>query len=385
LFSPLRLKSIELRNRFIVPSMQRSRCRDGKPSTEVAAYYRQRAEGGFSLILGESCAVDHPSASQKAGCLRMNAETKMAWRDCVDGVVRAGSHMFIQLWHEGAVRDDQAPGPYAGYPTLSPSGLVVGGRQQGRSATIPELQDIKDAYVRSAAMAKEIGAAGVELHGGHGFLLDQFLWAETNLRGDHYGGEGIEHRLRFPAEVVAAVRREVGDDFLISFRFSQWKELNYHSARIVESSEELAVLLRALRTAGVDMFNVSTRRFYRPEWNGSDLGLAGWTKALTGAPVVTVGGVGLDNDVIECLIEGVPAVNNLAGSLAELLRRFERGEFDLVAVGRASIGDPQWVNKVAAGRFDDITVFNREALLAAMGWDSADAEVVWAKDMPVRA
>lgn len=373
LFSPYRLKTIELRNRFVVPSMQRWRCRDGRPTSAVAAYYGARAAGGFAIVNSEAVAIDHPSACGKASALRLIPDTRDAWRTCVDAVTRQGAHMLMQLWHQGAMRvvdeGDALPSVLREAPTLSPSGLVLGERAAGRSATVRELADIRDAYVRSALIAQEIGAAGVEVHGGHGFLLDQFLWAATNLRVDEYGGADIAARARFPVEVVQAIRQAVGPDFIISFRFSQWKELDY-SARIVASPGELERMLQVLLAAGVDMFNVSTRRFYKPEWPDSDMGLAGWTKRLSGAPVVAVGGVGVSNDVLEAMKGGAPTRNDVEASLRALVIRFRQGEFDLVAVGRASLADGDWVSKVADGRFDEIREFDRAALFADMGWDS---------------
>jgi 2,4-dienoyl-CoA reductase-like NADH-dependent reductase (Old Yellow Enzyme family) len=381
LLSPFRLKSITLRNRFMVPSMQRWKCRDGRPTPQVADYYRRLAEGGFALVNSESCAVDHPSASKREGSLRMKGSTKEAWRACVQGVTGAGGHMLIQLWHEGAMSEEgsvaSALSAFRDAPTLSPSGLVLANKSVGRAASLVELEEIKQAYVRSALMAQEIGAAGVELHAAHGFLLDQFLWAETNRRTDGYGGDELLNRLRFPQEIVVAIRAAAGKDFVISFRFSQWKELNYHTARILESPIELDTMLRVLREAGVDVFNVSTRRFYKPEWQGSDRSLASWTKALTDAAVITVGGVGVNNDVLESLVEGGQTQNDVIGSLRELIKRLNRGEFDLVAVGRASIADPDWVNKVIAQRYESIGVFDRNSLLTDMGWTADSGDVAW--------
>src|SRR5581483_2139149 len=104
----------------------------------------------------------------------------------------------------------------------------------------------------------------------------------------------------FPTEVVAAIRAACGPDFIISLRFSQWKEANY-DAQVVRNPEELRLMLDAFRAAGADLFHASMRRFWLPEWEGSDLSLAGWTKSLTDAPVITVGSVGLDVDVMDNL------------------------------------------------------------------------------------
>src|SRR5581483_1547378 len=183
------------------------------------------------------------------------------------------------------------------YPTLSPSGLAHAKRANGRAATGQELIDIREGFVRSALLAKAAGFDGVEVHAAHGYLLDQFLWAETNRRTDGYGGPDIRDRVRFPAEIVAAVRAELGPRPVVGLRFSQWKEVNF-DARVAETPDELKLMLDALRAAGADYFHASARRFWTPEWPGSDLGIAGWTKSLTDRPVIAVGSVGLDIDVM---------------------------------------------------------------------------------------
>jgi 2,4-dienoyl-CoA reductase-like NADH-dependent reductase (Old Yellow Enzyme family) len=269
--------------------------------------------------------------------------------------------MFMQLWHEGAVRKEGGDGPYAQYPTLSPSGLVHAGKPNGRAATAEDLDAIKDAFVRGALAARQIGADGVEVHACHGYLLDQFLWAETNRRTDGYGGDDIRARVRFPAEIVRAIRMAVGPEFVIAFRFSQWKEVNY-DARVVPTPQDLGVMLSILRAAGVDIFHASARRFWIPEWPDSDLGIAGWTKSLTDAPVIAVGSVGLDTDVMENFF-GKEAQSTGDAGFRELLRRFSNAEFDLVSVGRGHIGDPDWVTKVAQGRYSDIRLFTKKDVI----------------------
>ena len=175
---------------------------------------------------------------------------------------------------------------------------MYGGKPNGLAASLGDLEAIQDAFVRGARAAQQIGANGVEVHACHGYLLERFLWAETNRRTDGYGGDDIRARVRFPKEIVTAIRAAVGQDFVISFRFSQWKEVNYE-ARIAPTPEDLRVMLSELRSAGVDLFHASARRFWIPEWPGSDWGIAGWTKSFTDAPVIGVGSVGLDTDVME--------------------------------------------------------------------------------------
>src|SRR5581483_2844976 len=134
------------------------------------------------------------------------------------------------------------------YPTLSPSGLAHAKRANGRAATGQELIDIREGFVRSALLAKAAGVDGVEVHAAHGYLLDQFLWAETNRRTDGYGGDDIRQRVRFPAEIVAGVRKAIGPEAVIGLRFSQWKEVNY-DAQVVETPQELELMLAAVRAA----------------------------------------------------------------------------------------------------------------------------------------
>jgi 2,4-dienoyl-CoA reductase-like NADH-dependent reductase (Old Yellow Enzyme family) len=238
--------------------------------------------------------------------------------------------MFLQLWHAGAV---DTGGDEPDFVALSPSGLAHPDKPFGRPASAAEFAAIKEAFVRGAVCAREIGADGVEIHACHGYFLDQFLWPLTNLRTDRYGGPSIRDRAAFPAEVIQAVRAATGPDFVLSVRISQWKEADYE-AKIAASPAELGQLVSILRTAGADLLHVSTRRFWTPEWSGSDLGLAGWVKSFTDAPVIAVGSVGLDVDVMATLY-GAEARPTGASRIEDLLRRFRRGDFDLVSVGRS--------------------------------------------------
>lgn len=361
LFTPFTIKGLKLPNRFVMPGMQRQWCDDGVPQPRLAEYYRQRVEGGVGLIITESCAVDHPSSTQTPMFCRINDSTMGAWQRCFDAVNRAGGRMLLQLWHEGAMRKEGGDGYYSQFPTLSPSGLVHAGKPNGRSASIEDLDAIREAFVRGALAAKELGAAGVEVHACHGYLLDQFLWAETNRRTDGYGGDDIHDRVRFPAEIVAAIRAAVGDDFPISFRFSQWKEVNY-KARIAPAPEDLRTMLAILRAAGVDVFHASARYFWIPEWPDSEWGIAGWTKSMTDVPVIAVGSVGLDTDVMDNFF-GKEAKSTGEAGLQELLRRFNNREFDLISVGRSLIGDPAWVHKVREGRLSEIRMFTKKDVI----------------------
>jgi 2,4-dienoyl-CoA reductase-like NADH-dependent reductase (Old Yellow Enzyme family) len=279
----------------------------------------------------------------------------------VDAVHAERGRILLQLWHEGGLRN-----PADGH-TVSPSGLAAPGRDGGRAATWHDLEEIRNAFVRSARIAKSVGADGVEIHACHGYLLDQFLWPATNWRDDGYGGERIEDRARFPVEIVRAVRSECGDDFIVSFRFSQWKEHDF-TARIAQAPDELGTLVAMLREAGATCLHASTRRFWEPEWAGSELGLAGWTKRLSGLPTIAVGSVGLDRDVMASFQEEGEAQLRVDMSIDSLGRMMSRGDFDLVAVGRSLISDPDWVQKVKAGDYDAIRAFRKDDI-SSLVWE----------------
>jgi 2,4-dienoyl-CoA reductase-like NADH-dependent reductase (Old Yellow Enzyme family) len=149
-------------------------------------------------------------------------------------------------------------------------------------------------------------------------------------------------------------------------RFSQWKVQDY-SARNVTTPEELAAFLEPLAAAGVDAFHCSQRRFWEAEFPGSDLNLAGWTKKLTGKPTITVGAVSLTSDFLPVqaspeTVAGPPGGEpGRAAGMGRLLEMLNRGNFDLVAVGRGLLADPAWANKVRGGRFDELVPFSQEA------------------------
>jgi 2,4-dienoyl-CoA reductase-like NADH-dependent reductase (Old Yellow Enzyme family) len=239
---------------------------------------------------------------------------------------------------------------------FGPSAVLHPGRKSGelpKPMTEEDIADVITAFGSAAAAARRTGFDGVEIHGAHGYLLDQFFWKPTNQRTDRWGGSLVE-RTRFGAAVARAVRVALGPSLPLVFRFSQWK-LGAYKAKLAETPDELAAFLEPLVAAGVDVFHCSQRRFWEPEFEGSDLNLAGWVKKLTGKPTITVGSVGLDLDFIGSFGGGDATPVNLD----ELLARFGRDEFDMVAVGRALLSDPAWANKVQSGRISDIKPFDK--------------------------
>src|SRR5581483_7353429 len=148
------------------------------------------------------------------------------------------------------------------------------------------------------------------------------------LRQDIFGGTQLPQRSRFAIEVLKAVRAAVGADFPVIIRLSQWKQQQF-DAKLAGDPREMEAWLQPLADAGADAFHCSTRRFWEPEFEGSDLNFAGWAKKLTGKPTITVGSVGLTGEFVTSFQTGE---RSQPASLDELVRRLERGDFDLVAV-----------------------------------------------------
>ena len=362
LFTPFSVGSLTVPNRFVMAPMTRGFSPGGVPRENKIDYYRRRAEGGTGLIITEGVGIDHPASLGYNAYNGMDipflfgAEAMAGWRAVTDAVHAAGGRIAPQLWHQGVMRSHYSP-PFPDHPSSRPSGLW--GPKGGKATIAPEMveqllppseplteseiADIIAGYARSAALAKGAGFDAIALHGAHGYLIDTFLWGETNCRTDRYGGDAAQ-RTRFAVEVVAAVRAAIGPDMPIIFRFSQWKQQDF-DATLAETPADLERILVPIAEAGVDVLDASTRNFTTPAFPGSPLNLAGWAKKLTGKPSMTVGGVGLDKEIYDSFAAGGSA----PAPLLPLIDRFARAEFDLVGVGRALIADPAWVNKVRAG------------------------------------
>lgn len=357
LFQPFRLKSLQLKNRIVMAPMTRSFSPGGVPAANVVDYYDRRAMGEVGLIISEGTVVNRPASSNDPDVPRFFGEKPLlGWKAVIDRVHADGGVMAPQLWHMGVVAPKNSawltPAPFEG-----PSGYVAPGKIGGVAMTGQDIADTIRAFAEAAAQAKKLGFDAVEIHGAHGYLIDQFFWHPTNQRTDSYGGKTLAERTRFAVELIQAVRSATGPEFPICLRISQWKLQDY-AARLASTPDEMAAWLGPLVQAGVDIFHCSQRRFWDPEFPGSDLNFAGWAKKLTGKTSITVGSVGLTGDFIAAF--GGEA--STPSSLDELLRRFDRGDFDLVAVGRALLADADWALKINEGRSSELRGFSKEAL-----------------------
>ncbi|WP_242140964.1 NADH:flavin oxidoreductase [Sphingomonas sp. TREG-RG-20F-R18-01] len=360
LFRPLRLGTMELPNRIVMAPMTRTFAPDGLPGEANAAYYRRRAEGGVGLILSEGTVIDRPASRNEPGIPFFHGDAALSgWKQVIDAVHGAGGRMGPQIWHTGSVSGMSGWEPEA--VIESPSGLLAPDQPRGVAMSEEAIADTVAAFAKAAAAARSLGFDTVELHGAHGYLVDQFFWSGTNHRTDRYGGTSIRERSRFAGEVVAAIRSAVGPDFPLILRVSQWKQQDY-AARLAETPDLMTDWLLPLVEAGANVLHCSQRRFWEPEFPDIDgengLNFAGWAKKLTGATTISVGSVGLSGDFMAAF----GGESSTSVGLDRLVSRMERDEFDLIAVGRALISDPRWAAKVRAGDANGLKGFEPAAL-----------------------
>ncbi|MEX0618019.1 MAG: NADH:flavin oxidoreductase [Pseudohongiellaceae bacterium] len=360
LFRPFSFGRVTLPNRIVMAPMTRCKSPGNVPGEAVAAYYRRRAEGGVGLIITEGTPPSFKGAHGNADVPSFYGEDALAgWKRVLDSVHAAGGFIIPQIWHVGSIRK-RGVGPVPDEPCYGPSAILhpIYATQPGGEVPMAMVQADIDAcvaaYARAASDALRLGFDGVEIHGAHSYLIDQFFWEATNLRTDKYGGD-LAQRTRFAVEIIEAIRHAVPEDFPIVFRFSQWKQGDYRH-KMATNPEALGSFLAPLSQAGVDIFHCSTRRFNDPEFEGSILNLAGWTRKLTGKPAITVGSVGLDSDFLRTYAGKEAATTDIDS----LIERFEHDEFDLVAVGRALLSDPAWPNKIREQKNDEIIEFDRK-------------------------
>jgi 2,4-dienoyl-CoA reductase-like NADH-dependent reductase (Old Yellow Enzyme family) len=356
LFKPFSLKSLSLKNRIAMAPMTRNFSPDGFPTEDVASYYRRRAEGGTGLLITEGTTINDPVATMDGKVPQFHGQQALAgWENVVNQVHEAGGKIMPQLWHVGMARNP-SKAPFPELPSVGPSGLLAPGKQVSEPLTVTQIHALIESFANAAADAKRIGFDGIEIHGAHGYLVDQFFWSGTNQRTDEWGGS-MANRGRFAVEIVKAIRAKTGPDFPIILRYSQWKQQDY-TARLAETPQLLEEFLAPLSDAGVDIFHCSTRRYWEAEFDGSDLNLAGWTKKLIGKPTMTVGSVGLNEDFFGAFA----GKDSSTRSINDLIERLDKGEFDLVAVGRALLQDPQWANKIRQGDLNKLETYSGDAL-----------------------
>jgi 2,4-dienoyl-CoA reductase-like NADH-dependent reductase (Old Yellow Enzyme family) len=360
LFEPITLRGLTIPNRIAMAPMTRSFSPGGVPGQNVADYYARRAAADVGLIITEGTVTDRLGASNDANVPRFHGDDALAgWAKVVEDVHATGGKIAPQIWHQGMMRKP-GTGHYPDAPTDSPSGVTHTGKQVQDEPTEEEVWDMVTAYARAAGAAAKLGFDAVEIHGAHGYLIDEFFWGVMNKRTDRYGGS-LPQRATFAAEIIAECRKEVGPDMPLILRFSQWKQQDY-TIKLAHTPAELEAFLGPIVAAGVDMLHCSQRRVWEaefPEVDGEEgLNCAGWTKKLTGVPTMTVGSIGLSSD----FAGSFKGEGSAHAPIDNVVARLEKGEYDMIAIGRALLQDPLWATKVKEGRTADMMDYDGKAL-----------------------
>ena len=333
IFSPIRIGTVEIPNRLVVPAMVMNYCNiDGTATERYIAYHEARARGGWGLIITEDYAVDpkgkgFPNIPGLWNDSQIEGHAELTRR-----IHDIGGIIFAQIYHAGRQTGARVIGSQPVAPSPIPCPSI---REMPHELTAVEIKEIVEKFGDCALRAKRAGFDGIEVHGGHGYLIAQFMSSYSNKRIDEYGG-ALMNRLRFPLEILANIRLKVGSDFPVMFRISG-DEL-VPGGRTIEETKAIAMVLEE---DGIDAIHVSAGTY------GSAYAIAppaavghGWitgyaqeVRKVVDIPVVTVGRI-TDPLLAEAIIAS--------------------GKADLVAMGRASLADPDLPNKAAVGRCEEI-------------------------------
>jgi 2,4-dienoyl-CoA reductase-like NADH-dependent reductase (Old Yellow Enzyme family) len=317
--TPIEIRGVKVRNRIVLPPMATELATvNGEVTEDIIKHYDERSRGPGIVIVEHSYVALNGKVSQRQ--LGIYSEKLVeGLRRLAETIRGNGAIAIIQLNHGGG----RSSSKITGEKPIAPSAIKLEGwTEEPREMTLKDFIEVKEAFKRAADIAVKAGFHGVEIHGAHGFLLNQFTSPITNRRLDAYGGT-FEKRIRFPLEIVEEVRRVIGGGRILSYRIGADDMMP--GGVTIEESMKFAV---KLEECGVDVINVSGGLCgSRPQnltGQGYFIPLAEKIKSKVKIPVIGVGGI-RDPDY----------ANNLIKS----------GRVDLVAVGRAMLEDPKWAEK----------------------------------------
>jgi 2,4-dienoyl-CoA reductase-like NADH-dependent reductase (Old Yellow Enzyme family)/NADPH-dependent 2,4-dienoyl-CoA reductase/sulfur reductase-like enzyme len=334
LFSPITINNRQLRNRCIVPAMVMNLCEeDGGCTERFAAYHEAKAKGGFAMIITEDFAITNVAGKghKYIGGLWKD-EHIPGFKEYTDRLHKWGALSIVQLHHPGrqiGVIDADTPWAPSAIPCpFSPDMMP-------HEMTQAEIKLVVKQFGQAAARAKAAGFDGCELHGAHGYLIEEFMSPYSNKRTDEYGGD-LCNRMRFALEIIHEVREQTGSDFIIGYKLSsdEWVSGGL-------TIEDTKAYVPFLEEAGVDYFGVSVGVYRSGDQiipsmyteHGWIANNAKEVKSVASVPVYAIGRIN-DTRVANAIIKS--------------------GKADMVAMGRQSIADPETPNKAKAGCFTDI-------------------------------
>ena len=335
LFSEGKIGSLTTKNRLVMPPMVRNYAdKDGLVTDRYVDHIKRIAEGGVGLMILEASFIS-PEGKGFVNELGIHSDKVLPGLRRLVAMAHAhGAVIGPQLYHAGR----QTSQKNSGFQPVAPSAIrepLTG--EMPRELTVPEIERLVQQYADAALRAKKSGCDFVEVHGAHGYLITQFLSPFSNQRTDAYGGTE-EKRLKFVLDIIAAIRKLVGNDYPIIVRLS-----GEEMVLIGLTLAETAVIAKRLETAGVNAIHVSVGNY------------ASYTKGMM------IPSMAVDDGPLLPLAEGIKravtipviAVGKIRSpKLAEKVIADEQADF--VAIGRTLLADPEWPRKVQAGRLGEI-------------------------------
>ncbi|WP_416728731.1 alkene reductase [Fictibacillus sp. JL2B1089] len=329
LLNPIKIGHWNLRNKIVMAPMTRSFA-DNKTGTvgeDIVAYYRRRAKDGIGLIITEGI---NPSPRGKGtfGVPGLYSDNQVkTWRKVTDAVHAEGGTILAQLWHSGRLTHHDLIG---GYPPQAPSPVRAEGHvhrlrkpyEEPEEMSLYDINEVIDLYASAARNAISAGFDGVEIHGAHGYLIDQFNCEVTNKRKDNYGGN-LSNRLLFMKEVLTAVCKAIGPEKTI-IRFSEIKD-DIPSYRWENPLEEIKAFLSVFKEVGIQILHPSTNDFSETILNRRTLHQI--IREYWDGPIIGVGN--LDHDIASHAIM--------------------KGTINLAAFGRPLLANPDFVYRIKEG------------------------------------
>jgi len=295
LFSPFQLKNHILKNRIgVAPMTRMSSLKDSVPRQDVLDFLVRRAENNAAIVYTEAIVTDYESAQGYPGQARLTTQRQIeAWQPVVRAIQEHGSIAIMQMFHCGRMA----------WPEVNPANRIISPSPltpkqdnplTGEPYPVPDemsrfdIEHVINGFVETAKGAIEAGFDGIEIHGAHGYLINQFLSSYSNQRSDRYGGS-IENRYRFAHEIIQAVRPVVPEDRLLIFRISNWGVADMEVS-LYSSKEEYQHIIKLLSSEPIDAISVSTYNFTLKAF-GTELNMAQITCEVTDLPIMICGGI----------------------------------------------------------------------------------------------
>jgi 2,4-dienoyl-CoA reductase-like NADH-dependent reductase (Old Yellow Enzyme family) len=331
LFSPFKIKHYVLKNRIgVAPMTRMSSVKDSVPRQDVLEFLVRRAQNGAAIVYTEGIVTDYESAQGYPGQARMLTQRQIdAWKPVVKSIQENGAIAVMQMFHCGRLS----------WPQVNPANRVIApsplridqiNRLTGEPFPVPDemtkfdIDHVILGFVETARGAVEAGFDGIEIHGAHGYLVNNFISSYSNQRTDEYGGT-VENRFRFAKEVIQAVHQVVPEDRLLTFRISNWSSANMEVS-LFENKTEWQEMIKLLSKEPIDAVSVSTFR-YQDKVFGTDENMVQITREVNDLPLMICGQI-FDRTTAEDALKNA----------------------DIVLSAKSILLNPNWVDDVRSGK-----------------------------------